>query len=240
MFRYDDLLTGISFLSSRNFKDAFFCSHTSLYRNFTEGEGRKVVEAPDDGLILPPLAPSNVGQVLGRGGPGQFQGDGFSGATHGGQLSRAVIEMKPFDDFFLPFHLLIKDQLDFVFPAADEGGAQDIRWRYRGLRFDPIVVLVHQGKQLPGHRRIAVRQEVATTTRPDAEGRKNAHVGELLGQLPLPLPQAVALDRPAAACPRPNLVNVVVFDIRIVLLPGCRHADEVILIIHPSEGAGRS
>ena len=28
---------------------------------FTEGEGRKVVCAPDDGLILPPLAPSDVG-----------------------------------------------------------------------------------------------------------------------------------------------------------------------------------
>ena len=87
---------------------------------FTEGEGRKVVCAPDDGLILPPLAPSDVGQVLGRGGPGQFQGDGFSGATHGGQLSRAVIEIKPFDDFFLPFQVLIKDQLDFVFPPADD------------------------------------------------------------------------------------------------------------------------
>ena len=94
----------------------------SLDRNFTEGEGRKVVCAPDDGLILPPLAPSDIGQVLGRGGPGQFQGDGFSGATHGGQLSRAVIEIKPFDDFFLPFHVLIKDQLDFVFPC---------RWRMR-------------------------------------------------------------------------------------------------------------
>ena len=86
-----------------------------LVRNFTEGEGRKVVCAPDDGLILPPLAPPDIGQVLGDGGSGQFQGDGFSGATHSGQLSRAVIEIKPLDDFFVPFHLLIENQLDFIF-----------------------------------------------------------------------------------------------------------------------------
>ena len=36
-----------------------------LDRNFTEGEGRKVVCAPDDGLLLPPLAPPDIGQVLG-------------------------------------------------------------------------------------------------------------------------------------------------------------------------------
>ena len=79
-----------------------------LDRNFAEGEGRKVVCAPDDGLLLPPLAPPDVGQVLGDGGPGQFQGDGFSGATHGGQLSRTVIEIKTFDDFFVPFQVLIE------------------------------------------------------------------------------------------------------------------------------------
>ena len=81
---------------------------------------------------------------------------------------------------------------------------------------------------------------MAAATRSDAEGGHDAHVGELLWQLALLLSQPVILHGPGATGPRPDLVDIVVLDIRIVLLPSCRHVDEIVLIIDPAERAGRS